>query len=39
MKDYWTGLEDDKSVVEGLVARDVTFFKWMLLLKDIKENC
>lgn len=27
LEDAWTGLEEDKSVVKGRVARDITCFK------------
>lgn len=27
LEEYWCGLEEDVSVVEGLKARDVTYFK------------
>jgi len=32
--EYWTGLEDDVSIVHGLRARDVKYFKWGKTLVD-----
>lgn len=27
-EEYWTGLEDDVSLVEGLRGRTIKYFKW-----------